>query len=105
MAGWSGVRSDDGRKVEKSCGRRPRSSISLSARKGSHLESDGERGVFADLVLHCTDGFVEGGDDKVAGSAADDLADVDRVVVDGERDGSGYVGGCGEGCSFGVETE
>ena len=51
--------------------------------------------MFADLVLHGADGFVECGDDEVAGPGADDLAEVRGVVVDGEGDGSGDVGGDG----------
>ena len=61
--------------------------------------------MLADFVLHGADGFVEGVDDEVAGSDADYFAEVGRVVVNSERDGSGDVGGDGEGCSGRVESE
>lgn len=61
--------------------------------------------MFADLVLHGPDGFVEGVDDEVAGSSAHHAVEVSWIVVDGERDGSGDVGGYGEGCALRVEAE
>ena len=61
--------------------------------------------MFANLVFHRPDGFVECCDDEVAGTGADYFADVGGVVVDGERDGSSYVGGNGEGCSLRIEAE
>jgi hypothetical protein len=69
------------------------------------LEGDREWSVFTDLVLHGADGFVEGVDDEVAGSDADYFAEVGRVVVDSEGDGSGDVGGYGESCAGWVEAE
>src|SRR5215469_9278217 len=72
---------------------------------GARVEGDGERGMFADLVLHGPDGLVECGDGGIDGSCADDLAKVGWVVVDGERDGSGDVGGDGEGGALFVEAQ
>lgn len=61
--------------------------------------------MFTDLVLHDADGFVKGGDDEVAGSGADDLVEMDRVVVNGEGNGSGNIGSYGERCSVRIKTE
>ena len=72
---------------------------------GVRVEGDGERGMFADLVLHGPDGLVEGCDGEVDGASANDLAKVGWVVVDGKRDGSGDVGGYGERGTLGVEAE
>lgn len=61
--------------------------------------------MFAGFVLHRADGFVESVNDEVAGSGTENLANVDWVVVDGERDGSNDVGGYGEGCTLGIEAK
>jgi len=61
--------------------------------------------LFAELVLHDPDGFVEGVDDEVGCAATGNLADVRWVVVDGEGYGSSDVGGDGEGCASGGEAE
>jgi hypothetical protein len=69
------------------------------------VESYGERGVFADLVLHGSDGLVEGVDDKVRGSGSNDVAKVIGLVVNGQGDSSSNVRGYGEGCARGVESK
>lgn len=63
---------------------------------GVGVEGYGEGGSFAELILHDTDGFIEGIDDEVGCSGVSDLADVSWVVIQGERDGSNYVGSNGE---------
>ena len=69
------------------------------------LQADGEGLVFADLVLHGAEGFVEGVDDEVAGSGAEGGVGEFGIFFDGEADGSGDVGGEGEGCAFVVQAK
>lgn len=72
---------------------------------GIGVEGYGEWGVFADLVLHGPDGFVEGVDDEVAGSGTDHASEVGWIVVDREGNGSDYVRGYGEGGALRVKAE
>jgi hypothetical protein len=64
------------------------------------VQSDREGGALANFVLHGANGFIEGMDDKVDCTRANDVTNVIGILVDRERDGSGDVGGDGK-CSSG----
>jgi hypothetical protein len=58
---------------------------------GVALESYGERQVFAHLVLHRTESFVQGVDDEVAGASMEGFFEGVGVRLDAEGDCSGNV--------------
>ena len=68
-------------------------------------KSNGERSLLANLILHGADGLIEGVDGEVDSTGASGFAEVSRVVVDCECDGSGDAGSEREGRASLVESE
>jgi hypothetical protein len=59
----------------------------LSKSRGRiEIEGNGERRSSAQLVLHGANGFIEGVDDEIEGSCANDFAEMRGVMIDGKRD-------------------